>query len=394
MVAARGTAHVSALDSFKAFDQRIRKRREPWDTVPQTSKLIFFGMVFCLFAGIGGLSQLQSGSSPKFWTSAIVTGIFAMGYAWAAVEGHWVFIVPLLAGQGVVSWQALSYVDRHSGPGAAIPQEFRAWLETTTAMATFFVAGAYALAMSFINREGKRFFETHVEVKLAGDIHKSLVAPIERSIGEYEFCGKSLASGVVGGDLVDLLERDGYWVAYVADVAGHGVSSGVLMAMIKSSSAMSMQFDPQANGLLAGLNEVLCSLKTGNMFATFGLLAWSAQHGLRYSLAGHLPILLNRDGEVKFLAAQNLPIGVFPDTSFESTAIEPSAGDLFAIITDGLTEVFDKQGRELGIDAIAEILRKTSGRPLDHIASAVFRQATEYGARSDDQSLLLVRKTR
>ena len=385
---------MKAFDPLRTFEQRTRRRRQVWDTVPRTSKLILFGMAFCLFAGIGALSQLQSvtASLPKLWTAALVTGIFAIGYAWAATERYWLLAFPLVALQGLASWLMMSYVGRHSAPGPAIPAAIKPWLDTGTTAATFLIAGAYALAMSFITREGDRFFQTHTEMKLAGEIHKSLVPTIQRKIGAYEFYGTSLASGVVGGDLIDVIERDGHWLAYVADVAGHGVSSGVLMAMIKSSTNMSMRLDPAAHGLLDGLNEVLCSLKTGNMFATFGMLAYSPDHGPRYSLAGHLPILLCRGHEVEFLPAQNMPVGVFSDTLFESTPVHALPGDVLAIITDGLTEVFDKQGKELGIEAIAASLRTVMDRPLNEIAAAIFQQASQHGARSDDQSLLLVRK--
>ena len=385
---------MKAFNSVRAWDQRVRKRRQSWGTVPRTSKLIFFGMVFCLFAGIGALSQFQSSTAslPKLWTAALITGIFATGYAWTAIETHWLLIFPLVGLQALVNWWMLSYVGRHSAPGPAISDAIKPWLNTGTTVATLLIAGAYAMAMTFIFREGDRFFQTHTEMKLAGEIHKSLVPTIQRTSGAYEFYGISLASGVVGGDLVDVIERDGHWLAYVADVAGHGVSSGVLMAMIKSSASMSMRLDSTADGLLEGLNEVLCSLKTDNMFATFGLLAYSPERGLRYSLAGHLPILLCRGGEIQLLSAQNLPVGVFLDTVFESTVIDALPGDVFAIITDGLTEVFDKQGRELGMDAVADILRDIRERPLDEIADAIFQRASQHGARSDDQSLLLVRK--
>ena len=385
---------MKALDSLRAFEQHRRKRRQAWDTVPRTSRFIFFGMVFCLFAGIGALSQFQSSTAslPKLWTAALITGIFATAYAWTAIETHWLLIFPMVGLQALVNWWMLPYVGRHSVPGPAISGEVKPWLDTGTTVATLLIGGAYAMAMTFIFSEGDRFFRTHAEMRLAGEIHKSLVPTIQCTSGKYEFYGTSLASGVVGGDLIDVIERDGHWLAYVADVAGHGVSSGVLMAMIKSSASMSMRFDSTGDGLLDGLNEVLCSLKTGNMFATFGLLACSPERGLRYSLAGHLPVLLCRDGEIQFLPAQNMPVGLFSNAVFESTPIHALPGDVFGIITDGLTEVFDKQGKELGMDAIADILRDTRERPLDEIADAIFQRASQHGARSDDQSLLLVRK--
>ena len=61
------------------------------------------------------------------------------------------------------------------------------------------------------------------EIALARDIHRLLVPPVARRIGPFEFCGISIASGDVGGDLIDLVEANGHWIGYVADVSGHGV---------------------------------------------------------------------------------------------------------------------------------------------------------------------------
>jgi len=129
------------------------------------------------------------------------------------------------------------------------------------------------------------------------------------------------------------------------------------------------------------------------MFATFGLVAYSPAEGLRYSLAGHPPILRRRGLAVEFLGDENLPIGVFSDASFQSTLLEIRAGDVLAVITDGLTEVFNTGGEELGMEAIAEVLRVTGDRPLNEIAAAIFNRAGRHGPRIDDQSLLLIRKT-
>ena len=80
-------------------------------------------------------------------------------------------------------------------------------------------------------REGSRYYKLHTELALARAIHRELVPPISRQIGEYEFRGVSIPSGEVGGDLVDLVDHDegSAWTAYVTDVSGHGVPSGVLM---------------------------------------------------------------------------------------------------------------------------------------------------------------------
>jgi len=383
---------LNAIEKFRELLFGRSKGRQIFENVPTTSKLVFLAMVFCLFCAIGILGQLdsQTASQAKLWAGALYTGVFAIAYAWTALEKNWLWMVPLFPVQFLSASPFFSFVQRHSSPGPSVPAAIKPWLQTNSFATLLLLSTAYALTMAFITREGDRFFRTHTEIQLAGEIHKKLVATIDRKIAGYEFYGASLASGVVGGDLVDVIEQDGHWLAYVADVAGHGVSSGVLMAMVKSAAAMSMRFDPEAKNLLAGINEVLCSLKTSNMFATVGFLAWSEEHGLRYSLAGHPPILRCRD-EVELLSSQNLPVGLFPNVVFESTAIDTRPGDVLAILTDGLMEVANRSGEELGVEAIASSLRRLNQRPLAEIAVAIFEQADKHGARTDDQSLLFVR---
>jgi serine phosphatase RsbU (regulator of sigma subunit) len=62
-------------------------------------------------------------------------------------------------------------------------------------------------------------------MELAAEIHHILVPAIDTKIGEFEFYGRSVPSGEAGGDLIDVFQNDHGWIAYVADVSGHGVAS-------------------------------------------------------------------------------------------------------------------------------------------------------------------------
>lgn len=62
------------------------------------------------------------------------------------------------------------------------------------------------------------------EVQLAGEIHKFLVPSIHERIEDYEFHATTFPSGMVGGDLVDVIACNGRWFAYVADVSSDCLS--------------------------------------------------------------------------------------------------------------------------------------------------------------------------
>src|SRR5262249_42202424 len=143
---------------------------------------------------------------------------------------------------------------------------------------------------NFVQREGTRYVRAHTEIALARDIHRLLVPALARRVGAFEFQGVSVPSGEVGGDLIDLVESKDGWIGYVADVSGHGVGAGLLMGMVKSAARMQLQQMSPIDQLLTDLNAVLLDLKKPEMYVTFAGLQFD-ESGLRFSVAGHPPIL-------------------------------------------------------------------------------------------------------
>jgi hypothetical protein len=83
---------------------------------------------------------------------------------------------------------------------------------------------SYSCFLWFINGTAASYLQARAEIELARQIHQVLVPPIAATVGEFEFLGFSAASGEVGGDLVDVVNRDGTWLGYVADVSGWACS--------------------------------------------------------------------------------------------------------------------------------------------------------------------------
>jgi serine phosphatase RsbU (regulator of sigma subunit) len=109
--------------------------------------------------------------------------------------------------------------------------------------------------------EGRRYARVHAEIELATEIHHVLVPSIDTKLGGFEFYGASAPSGEVGGDLIDLAGSDEAWVAYVADVSGHGVAPGLVMGMVKSAARRLLSSGAGSAHLMARLSEVLFPLK-------------------------------------------------------------------------------------------------------------------------------------
>jgi phosphoserine phosphatase RsbU/P len=108
-------------------------------------------------------------------------------------------------------------------------------------------------------------------------------------------------------------------------------------------------------------------------------------------LVGHPPILRVRDGTITEVAESHIPLGIMPAWNFTSATLDVQAGDLFALVTDGLFEVFDAKDRDFGLDGIKQVLASSADRPLDEIASRLLERVRAFGPQLDDQTLLLIR---
>ena len=65
---------------------------------------------------------------------------------------------------------------------------------------------------------------------------------------------------------------------------------------------------------------------------------------------------------------------------------------MLALITDGLTEVFDARDEQFGMDAVKQLVASSAAQPLAEIADRIVAAARAHGAQFDDQTLLLIRR--
>jgi len=369
-----------------------------WKSLPRRSLLIFLGGVFCLFGSLALVISIMNGATEQVWVAMVwvaSTGGLAVMWAWCGVYRK---IKPMIAlfpvqflSSNVLGW-LLSWSGKPPADAASVHQ--RSNVEGSGALALI-VAG-YVLFILFFRREGRRYFAAHTEIALAGEIHRSLVPEVSRRIGDFEIYGISAASGEVGGDLVDLIESGGGWVAYIADVSGHGVPAGVLMGMVKSAARMHLSSANGTGEFLECLNAVLKPIAAPHMYATVGYLKCDAHGEIRLSLAGHPPLLHYQDTSKSVVeeTVENFPLAMLPDIRFASRILAVAPGDTLALLTDGIIETFDARERELGIEPLKAILTAGASQSLNVVAAAIRERALRHGPQVDDQTVLLVRRLR
>lgn len=366
-----------------------------WDELPVPAYLTFAAAVAVTFSSIGFLTDLTSLDRPfsSALYGAALGGFSAAMFFYSMTRGFRWLPVAIAVQLGMMMFLRGPALHEPWAAFADLPQPTR--LRYDMLGAILCIVLGYTGFVVFIGREGRRWVLVHAEMRLAREIHQTLVPRIERTLGRFEFYGISIPSGQVGGDLVDLMVLpDGRWIGYVADVTGHGVSSGLLMGMVKSAVRIRVPDWPPLATLIGELNRVIYDQSPPHMFVTFAAIrGGGGQDGtLECTLCGHPPILRARKGApIEAIAAAHVPLGITPDWTFDSAAIQCEPGDVLALVTDGLFEVFDAKDQDFGLDGIKGLLSSMADRPLPEIADGLLARVRAFGPQLDDQTMLLIR---
>jgi serine phosphatase RsbU (regulator of sigma subunit) len=361
--------------------------------MPLRSQLLFFGGTFFVFLPTGLLTDVSElGATPpgRLILASVLGGATAVAYT--AVARFGAVWMAVLAPFHVLGLAALNGVVEPLGDPLLTEDPLRARLGLDVGVTVLSLIVGFSLLSAFIRREGSRHGRLRAEVELARQIHRVLVPPLAQRSPTIELRGLSVASGEVGGDLVDVVEYEDEWTAYVVDVSGHGVGSGLLMGMVKSATRVALRSRTELGALLTLLNVVIHDLKSPAMYATFAGLQWR-DGTLRFATAAHLPVLRRRRGAtmVEELSMTQLPVAMFPDTVYTATALDAAPGDLFVILTDGLTEAFDRREQEFGMERMKALVAAHGDGSLEALEQRILDAVRAHGAQLDDQSLLLVR---
>jgi len=187
----------------------------------------------------------------------------------------------------------------------------------------------------------------------------------------------------VGGDFFQILPHasNGSMLIVAGDVAGKGLQAGMLVALLVGAIRTSAQFDPDPLVVLKVLNQRLCG--RSHAAATCLALRIGADGGATLANAGHLPPYLNgRPVEIE----GSLPLGMIEDPVFSVMRFNLAEGDQLMLMSDGIAEATDVNGRLFGFERIDDLMRESAS------VGALATAAQNFG-QEDDISVIAITRT-
>ena len=296
---------------------------------------------------------------------------------------------PLLGPEGSLGMIALS-------SNATVRKFTEEDMELLVSLASVAALRLRNIALAAEAAERKRL---EAEVTLARRIQLALLPDRLPEIAGYEMHGDSVPSRVTSGDFYKAVERlDGKeCILFLADVSGKGLPAALVTGALESLSAGPLETGLGPGETFNRVSRRLYARTTPEKYATAFLAVLDVASGrVTFANAGHNPPLLVRaSGELEWLGATGMPLGLMPVGEYTEATVTLEPGDLLTIYTDGITEANSPDEEEFGKDRLAEVLRAQGKESPADAAAALVRELDAFAAGTpfgDDRTLVMIKR--
>ncbi len=230
--------------------------------------------------------------------------------------------------------------------------------------------------------------EQALDIKQAAEVQQ-VILPESRTVypgllieTEYR------AARQVGGDFFQIIphaadgsDQAGSTLIVAGDVTGKGLQAGMTVALLIGAIRSTAELNSNPLAVLEALNRRLIGRDSSQ--ATCLALSIAADGSCTLANAGHLPPYLN--GKPLDMEGA-LPLGMIDGAEFSVMHFKIHPNDKLVMVSDGILEATDANGKLFGFDRVAELLRNST--PVKALADA----AQLFG-QEDDISLVAVTRT-
>jgi len=228
-----------------------------------------------------------------------------------------------------------------------------------------------------VDTEARTLRQHAQEAEHAREIQQALMPRELPQIHRCLLAAECIPSRVVGGDYYDAIRlNDSRAAIAIGDVSGKGMPAALLMSNLQ---AIVRAFAPTGlapHELCARANQLIAAnVAPGKYITFFYAVIDTGQMRIDYCNAGHNPPLLHhRAAPAETLGEGGPVLGILPDATYATGAVNLAPGDCLVLYTDGITEAVNAADEEFGEERLKALLDGHSAGAAErraHIVAAV-----------------------
>lgn len=235
------------------------------------------------------------------------------------------------------------------------------------------------------------------QLEVARQVQLELLPASDPHLEGFDISAYNFPTEEVSGDYYDWVRiYEDQIGLVVADVSGKGVPAALLMAFLRASLRAATHIGYAPHISMAKVNYLLWESIERNQYVTafYGILD-ASNRTLSYTNAGHNPpLLLDANGNARFLDRGGIPLGMFRDTRYHEYYLTIESDELLVLYTDGATEATSPSGEEFGRERLAESVKASRSLSAKDLITAVQNDViawTEGRGATDDITFFVVK---
>ncbi len=264
----------------------------------------------------------------------------------------------------------------------------------TTLAAQVAIAIENATLYERIARQEKRLEQ---DLALARELQFRLLPQKMPVFRNAEVASRFAPARQIGGDLYDFVKYSGQGVNGIAvgDVSGKGAPAAIYAALVSGIARSLANEEPSAAGMLEAINLSLSERPIEGQYVSMIYAIWDDTQKLLQIANSGLPRPLHwHDGKLEEIQATGLPIGLFPNATYDELNIRGQAGDVFLFFSDGILDATSSEGEMFGRHRLEKIARASAHRSAEELVDAIFRAVSSHaeGVETfDDQTIVALK---
>lgn len=258
--------------------------------------------------------------------------------------------------------------------------------------------------------ENARLYESEKEklildrdLENARRIQKSLLPSKIPQIAGLDISGTMIPAMHVGGDYFDVIKVSETKVfVVIGDVSGKGLSASFYMSKLQTMIQLYCTEDKSPKQVLSEVNRKIFGTIERNWFITVSIALFDTEKKeLTFCRAGHTPLLVSKNGDIKQLQPSGIGVGLengdLFDRNLEEITIPIESNELFTMFSDGVNETMNSVDQLYGMDRFFKCISANSSKMSNEILNSALNDIEQFKKDTpqyDDITLVLVKTTK